>query len=183
MAKSPATPGILRLVAAGATRLVTGFANEAIGRFPTIKNEGLKSALARAVQKIRTEYGALWGGQISYEDARNIYRRAVRGASTAWKSELKQRERIEQGLPPVPVHPPPRNVPDRTYILRVQLVNPNTGASYWSTVYHTGPEGMSITQLEAVAKNAVMSRTQQSRKFRDNNVTQNWDREKVLWVG
>lgn len=172
-----------RMIAAGAKRLIAVLAREQVEIDMGSPPKSRVKPITRAIERLRREFGEIFGQQAGYEEYRKVWRSQVRAAKRAERESERQLDEIERGIPPTPPKPRRGEAPKEMYTLRVEMINPKTGVSYWSTVFVESPSGMSLTDLKGIAKDAVMTNNRDSRGFGNAKVNSRWDVADVKWIG
>ena len=183
MARSNPLSRIAELVRAGARRIIAGLAAFQAQVNAGRREIGEQKPITQAIAKLRDEFGEGMTPPPTYEELRAIWKQQVRAADAAWRETVRQEAEIDSGVPPTPPRRGRGQERNQEYMLRVRVENPNTGATYWSTVFVTAPEGLTLTELSNLALNAVLTNNRDSKGFRRARPNKNWDATKVEWIG
>jgi len=174
---------IAQLVLAGAKRLIAGLARQQVEVEQMGKKPGKQKPITEAIAKMRKKFDEVMRPKPTYEDYRNVWRQQLRAAKAAKKESDRQEDQIDNGIAPTPPREPAGPVQTRQYVLRVELINPRTGVSYWSTVFVEAPAGLTLPELKAMAFNAVWTNNRDSKGFQNARVSGKWETASVVWIG
>ena len=178
---------VAELIRRGVGRAVAGFARKAVEAGDGVKFKRGESPLSRAINRIQKDYRTARGKQISYEDARNVYRHQLRIANRAEREAAKAEDRIARGLPPQVPKVSPIIGDTRSYIVRVELTSKQTGRTDWRTVVVYADKDLSFAELQQLASQE--SKLQWDRSPVLNKRTgraldsKQWQPTKVVWIG
>lgn len=165
---------IVALVEAGALSRSLAFAAEAAKPIHSRLTAAARSPMSRAIAMIRKEF-MVEGRVPTYEEARNVYRRAARNYNATQREISRQQSQIDAGIPPTP--PGRRGTASdvsRSYRTRVFVESPRTGRGYWTTVIVNGRSTMTASELCNEAQRAIASGEHVTPRAKRERARSNW---------